>query len=235
MLGVALAASLMAAGPAAAQQSGQLRMTIHTHSNDDPVWTGLQFPTDRLSYAVTPGETFSYSSRTCEGRAPFNDVGLNFTPDYPGVDDDADSAAKVRYRIQGTVIASAGDRGAVQGTITVVLCSGDVATSNVIVADFWAQYIRISNNALQVFGGFQISPTQSTGTFRDMQGGGRLEGRFVCLAHQGNPAAPSCAQLGHFTDFVGHSGDPTLGPGVLQPGLVGSYVDPTVTTGGSSA
>ena len=192
------------------------------------------FPNDRLSWSVAAGEDFSYSSRLCAGNAPFNDLGLNFIPDYPGVDDDADHTARVRHHIEGTVTAAGGDRGAIQGRLTTVLCARSgtgawVPSSHTLVSQFWLQYTRSGDNALLVSGGFQISPTESTGTFRDMRGGGRMEGRFTCLGHQGNPSAPSCAQLGYFTDFVGHAGDPTLGPGLLQPGLVGTYYDPTVT------
>jgi hypothetical protein len=39
-----------------------------------------------------------------------------------------------------------------------------------------------------------------------MQDGGRVEGRFTCLS------APPCAERGFFTDFIGHRGDPSLGP-----------------------
>ncbi|MDQ3978287.1 MAG: hypothetical protein M3314_01870 [Actinomycetota bacterium] len=242
LLGLALAAPLVTAGPASAQLNGEIRMTIHTHSNPDPNWPGLLFPSDRLSYNFVVGEDFSYSSRTCGGPAPFNDLGLNFTPNYPGVDDDADSTAPVRHRVQGTITAVSpnGNEGSIQGKITTVLCAPgpnatQVETEHSIVSYFHARFLRISNNALQVWGSFQISPTESTGTFRDMQGGGRLEGRFTCLGHQGNPSQPSCAQLGYYTDFVGHSGDPTLGPGRLQPGLVGTFYDPTIQTTGSAA
>ncbi len=227
--GVALALSLIGAGPASAQQSGEVRMTMHTHSNPDPNWSGLQFPTDRLSWQVVQGEHFAYSSRTCAGNAPFNDVGLNFIPDYPGIDDDADHTAKVRYGIRGTVTDAFGDRGVMRGRVDAVVCAGTVPSPHTLVFFYTVQYQRISNNALQIWGGFELSPTESTGTFRDIRGGGRMEGRFTCLS------APSCAERGHFTDFVGHSGDPSLGPGLLQPGVVGSYYDPTITTGGAGA
>ncbi len=234
LLGLALAVPLVWAGPAAAQQYGEVRMTMHTHSNEDPDWPGLLFPTDRLSFNFGVGEDFSYSSRTCSGRAPFNDLGLNFIPDYPGVDTDADHTAPVRHRIEGTVIAAGTTSGAIQGRITTVLCVPGLGGTMVesphsIVSYYWVRYERAGNNALLVNGGFVISPTESTGTFRDMQGGGRIEGRFTCLS------APTCAVRGHFTDFVGHAGDPSLGPGVIQPGVVGTYYDPTVTTGGSAA
>jgi hypothetical protein len=229
LLGVALSASLLVAGPASALAFGEIRMTMHTHSDANPNSPNLLFPTDRLSWAVAQGEDFSYSSRTCQGNAPFNDVGLNFIPDYPGIDDDADHTAKVRHRIHGIVTAAFGDRGVISGKTTTVVCAGTVPSPHSIVTNFTVQYIRSGNNALLVNGGFTISPTESTGTFRDMQGGGRIQGRFTCLS------APSCAERGFFTDFVGHSGDPSLGPGLIQPGVVGTYFDPTVTTGGASA
>lgn len=233
----ALVAGLMLAtvAPTSAQTSssgarGQVLMTVHTHSGG-----GLLFPVDRLQFSAPAGETFSYSSRTCEAPAPFNDIGLNFIPDYPGVDDD-DGTAYVRHRFAGTVTSSSGGgaSGSIQGTLTTLLCvpgsspTGYVASGHVLVSHVTAAIQRVSQNDLRVSGGFQISPTQSTGTFRDMIGGGRLEGRFTCLSQ------PSCASRGEYTDFVGSSGDPTLGPGQLQPGLVGSFYDPTVQTGQSA-
>ncbi len=231
MVGLGVALPLVWAGPASAQQYGEVRMTVHTHSNDDPDWPGLLFETDRLSYNFVRGEDFSYSSRTCAGTAPFNDIGLNFIPDYPGVDDDADHTARVRHHVEGTVIAAGPTTGAIQGRITTVLCEGPGGTlesEHSIVSYFWVRYVRAGNDALLVSGAFRISPTESTGTFRDMQGGGRIEGRFTCLG----PA--TCAQLGHFTDFVGHTGDPSLPAGQLQPGVLGRYYDPTVTTGSAA-
>lgn len=226
LLASALAVPLAAAGPAGSQAqrpaSGQVRMTVHAHSAGV-----LQFPSDRLSFNFTQGETFAYSSRICSGNAPFNDIGLNFTPDYPGVDNDADSAARVRHGVQGTVTVAAGDRGVVQGTIKTVLCVPDgnggwVDSPNVLVTHFTAAYTRVSPNDLHLNGGFQFSPTQSTGTFRDIQGGGRLEARFTCLGQT------SCAPGGEFNDFVSSTGDPTLPAGQLQPGMTGAFSDPTV-------
>ena len=224
LVGLGVALPLVWAGPAAAHQYGEIRMTIHTHSHDDPDWPGLLFETDRLSYNFVQGENFSYSSRTCAGRAPFNDIGLNFIPNYPGVDDDADGTAKVRHHVEGTVTAVGPTSGVIQGKITTVLCEGAAETQHSIVSYFWVRYTRAGPDALLVSGAFRISPTESTGTFRDMQGGGRIEGRFTCLG------APVCAQLGYFTDFVGHTGDPSLPAGQLQPGALGTYYDPTVTT-----
>lgn len=217
---------------------GPLRRAPHDHAHPQQrrsVWTGLLFPTDRLSYNFTPGEHFGYSSRTCAGSAPFNEVGLNFIPNYPGVDDDADQTVAVRHGISGNIVTAGPSRGSLRGTVITELCrpgpSGQVGSEHSIVWHFEAQYLRADNNVLQIYGGFQISPTESTGTFRDMTGGGTVQGRFTCLGHQGNPSAPSCQQLGQYTDFVGHSGDPRLGPGRIQPGIFGSWNDPTITTG----
>lgn len=228
LLGFALLVPLASAGPAAGQTTttgarGQVLMTVHTHSAGT-----LLFGIDRLPFTPQTGDTFAYSSRLCSGNAPFNDLGLNFIPDYPGVDDDNGTAA-VRHGISGVVTSAFGTRGSIEGTLRTVLCvpgaspNGQVESGHVIVSHFRASYNRISDDALVISGGFQISPTESTGTFRDMVGGGRIDGRFTCLG------APTCAQLGEYTDFVGHRGDPNLGPGVIEPGIVGSYYDPTIT------
>lgn len=51
-------------------------MTIHSHSDRPET---LLFPdVQRLSYDFEEGDTFAYSTRTCESRARFNDVGLDF-------------------------------------------------------------------------------------------------------------------------------------------------------------
>ena len=226
LLGIVSALSVAASGPAVAQvqrpASGQVQMTVHAHSAGT-----LLFPSDRLSFNFTEGETFAYSSRLCSGNAPFNDVGLNFTPDYPGVDNDADSTARVRHGVQGTVTVAAGNRGVIIGTIRTVLCVQNAngtwtESPNVIVSRFVAQYILLAPNDLHLYGGFQFSPSESTGTFRDLQGGGRFEARLTCLGQT------SCAPGGQFTDFISSTGDPTLPAGQLQPGMTGVYYDPTV-------
>lgn len=230
LLAGALALVLGDAGGAGAQAaaSGRVEMTVHTHSSGT-----LLFPIDRLPYNITPGETFAYSSRLCSGTAPYNDLGLNFIPDYPGVDDDGDGKAAVRHGIRGVVLSGGRDYGRIRGTLTSVLCrpgvspNGQVESPNSIVSHFDATYERTSANDLYIGGGFRFSPTESTGTFRDIQGGGTIDGRFTCLSHLNNPANPSCGQLGEYTDFVGHRGDPRLGPGLLQPGILGSFYDPT--------
>lgn len=229
VLASALAVPLAVAGPASAQTTtparGQVTMTVHTHSGGT-----LLFPSDRLPFNFQVGETFAYSSRLCSGAAPFNDIGLNFIPDYPGVDDDADHTARVRHLSQGTILSRNGNTGVIQGTITTVVCEQNasgtwVPTNDVIVSHYTATYILQAPNDLHLYGAFRFSPTESTGTFRDLQGGGRLEARLTCLG------LSSCAPGGEFTDFVVSTGDPSLPAGQLQPGLVGQYYDPTVTAG----
>lgn len=223
---VGIAVLVVAVGPASAQTSvgasGQVRMTAHTHSAGT-----LLFPTDRLSYNPTTGETFAYSSRLCSGNAPYNDIGLDFIPDYPGVDDDADHTARVRHGVFGTITGAYGTRGTLTMRIVTVLCvpgnspNGFVESGHSIVSYFTGTYTRTTPNILQVYGAFQFSPRESTGTFRDIRGGGQLYGRITCLSS-------SCAAQGEFTDFVATTGETNLPPGVLTPGMLGSYYDPTI-------
>lgn len=211
--------------------NGGFKLSVHTHSADDPVFPGLLFPTDRLSFGFVEGEKFSYSSRTCGGRAPFNDVGLDFRPDYPGVDDD-DGTAPVRHQVEGTITDVKRNKGTVEGTITTVLCvtqdGVQTESGHAIVTEFRARYRRVSDNQVRIAGKYAISPVESTGTFEDLTGRGSIKGIFTCLGHERNPSAPTCEDLGHFTDFVGLRGDTSKPPGEAVPGLKGSYRDPTV-------
>ena len=224
----AAALAMVVASPAQAQRSpqrsasGDVSMTVHTHSNGV-----LMFPTERLPFNFTVGDTFAYSSRICSGNAPFNDIGLNFTPNYPGVDEGPRSAARVRHWAQGTIVQAAGNRGVVHGTITTALCVRDasgawVPSQHVIVSRYVARYELRSPNDLHLNGVFRFSPSESSGTFRDLQGGGRFEARLTCLG------ATSCAPAGEFHDFVSSTGNPSLPAGQLQPGMNGSFYDPTV-------
>lgn len=247
LLALALTMALVGVSPASAQQSekaqgkteaqGGVQITVHTHSNDDPEWTGLLFDTDRLSFDFTEGEDFTYSSRPCDLPAAFNELGLDFSPDYPGVDDDADGTAPVRHRVEGTITSVHGNTGTIEGTITTVMCENEALSperqesENVIVTHFEARFHRVSDNEIRVTGRWEFSPTESTGTFEGLEGRGSIQGVLTCLAHERNPDMPTCAERGHFTDFVGARGDLTKGPGEIGPGLRGSFSDATVTTG----
>lgn len=229
VVALALFAVLIAVEPASAKPpdstqegaSGGIQMTVHTHSSDPGT---LLFPdVERLSFDFAEGDTFAYSSRTCSSTARFNDVGLDFRPDYPGVDDD-DGTAAVRHQITGTVTAAEGETGTIEGTITTVLCQDGQPTDDVLVTNFQADYQLLSDDELQIKGEFLISPEESTGTFADMTGGGSIQGAFTCLGDA------VCAELGEFTDFVAARGDTTKGPGDIVSGLKGSFSDPTVQT-----
>ena len=227
-LTVAVVATLAAAEPAGATPdpadegaSGSIQLTVHTHSSNPST---LLFPdVARLSYDVDEGDTFAYSSRTCDARAPFNEVGLNFLPDYPGVDDD-DGTAAVRHLVEGTVTDVHGPTGRIEGTITTVLCEDGEVTEHVIVSDFEATYRLVSEDQLAIAGTFWISPDDSTGTFAGLRGHGSIRGVFTCLGD------PVCADVGQFTDFVAARGDLTAGPGEIHPGLVGTFSDSSVDT-----
>ena len=234
LLPLALALGLVGAAPAAADNhggraedtSGGIQMTVHTHSSGT-----LLFAADRLSYEATEGEPFSYSSRPCSGSAAFNDLGLDFNPDVAGVDDDGDGTAPVRHHVEGTVTGSTGNTGTVEGTITSVLCETvngiQVESDSAIVSHFEGRFTRVGDNDLMVIGTFTLSPTESTGVFAGIEGQGSLRGWFTCLAHQRDATAPSCEEIGEFTDFTGIRGDRDKGAGELAPGLVGSYTLPT--------
>ena len=215
------------AGPVGAQPAdeglqGGFQMTVHTHSSRPET---LLFPdVERLPFDFEEGDTFAYSSRLCSRNAPFNNLGLDFNPAYPGVDDDADGTASVRHQVAGTVTEVDGDTGTIEGTITTVLCEGGEATDNTIVTNFEATYRLVSDDRLEIRGTFEISPEDSTGTFADLEGQGSIEGSFTCLGD------PVCADLGVFTDFVGARGDLSRGPGEIVPGLIGTFSDPTVET-----
>ncbi len=232
---VALAVAAPAnAAPKDSALSGGVQISVHTHSNDDPNFPGLLFGSDRLAYEFEQGDDFSYSSRTCAGTAPFNEIGLDFRPDYPGIDDDSGVAA-VRHHAEGTItsVNADGDRGTIEGTITSVVCVTDpttgarVESGDALVMDYTAKFRRTSDNEIQLSGRWTFSPTESTGTFEDITGGGSLRAILTCLGHVRNPAMDTCEELGYYTDFVGLRGDTTALAGETTPGLIGHYRDPS--------
>lgn len=247
LLASALMMALVGISPASAQQSdkaqgkaeaqGGVKITVHTHSNNDPEFSGLLFDTERLPFEFSEGDDFTYSSRPCRLPAAFNELGLDFSPDYPGVDDDADGTAPVRHRVEGTITSVRGNTGTIEGTITTVMCENEALhperqeSENVIVTHFEGRFRQTSDNEIRVSGQFQFSPTESTGTFAGLEGRGSIQGVLTCLAHERDATQPSCAERGHFTDFVAARGDLTKGPGEIGPGLRGTFSDATVTTG----
>lgn len=93
-------------------------------------------------------------------------------------------------------------------------------SGDVIVSDYRAKFRRTSDNEVQLTGRFVFSPTESTGTFEGLTGGS-LKAILTCLAHVRNPSEDTCAERGHFTDFVGLRGDTARPAGETTPGLIG--------------
>ena len=193
VLGLTLVVPLVVVtAPAQAQQetatSGAFSLTVHTHSeNPETLLFGEQV--DPLPFPVPEGSTdFAYSSRFCDLTAPFNDVGLNFNPDYAGIDD----PAAVRHLVEGTTVD--GDDGTVTGTITTVLCEGGEETASTITTSYTANFTQASADRAQVSGTFQI--TEGTGAFAGLTGSGRITGHFTCLDPE------TCAEVGVFEDAV---------------------------------
>ncbi len=204
-LAVSLCASLVSVAPVSGQPEsrrearGGFSMTVHTHSTP-----GTLFPTKRLEIPYEEGDTFAYSSIPCNRRAPFNDVALNFNPDYPGLQD----PAPVRHLFEGTVTRTnpSGTRGTIEGTLTTILCENGQETNDTITFAYRGRFVRVSDDELRVTGSYEI--IGGTGRFEDLEGRGSITGSLTCLG----PA--TCADLGYFGDAVfrlrGNYSDPTV-------------------------
>ena len=216
---VAAAASLLVLVPTGAgAQAPEARGTIIL---EGLTLAGTQFgtpsglpttvATDPLSVPVTRGDTFTYSTVTCASPfPPWNNVGLQFDPDYPGLND----PASVRHEFQGTVISASpsGERGVVRGTITSYLCENGVRTDQ-IVSRFTAVIRPTSATSVLLAGGGPVPTTGGleltgqfhivggTGRFEDLSGHGALTAQFTCLRGtlQRN-AVQSCDQLGGYSE-----------------------------------
>ncbi|HET9443531.1 MAG TPA: hypothetical protein VFO65_09420 [Acidimicrobiales bacterium] len=213
---LAVLAGGLPAGAGPDGTSGGIKVTVHTHSSNPAT---LLFPeVERLAFDFAEGDTFAYSSRLCSANAAFNNLGLDFRPDFAGVDDDGDGTASVRHQVTGTVTEVREDgTGVIEGTITTVLCEGGEATASSIVSHYVADYEAVSDDLMVLEGRFHISPTESTGIFAGLEGQGSLRGNLTCLREA------VCADVGSFTDFVGARGDLSRGPGDIRPGLTGTY------------
>ena len=55
-----------------------------------------------------------------------------------------------------------------------------------------------------------------------------LRAILTCLGHVRDASAPTCEDLGHYTDFVGLRGDTAAPVGETTPGLIGHFRDPTI-------
>ncbi len=192
---------------------GGISLTVHTHSQQfggGPGGADLLFGTQPLSFDPSEGESFQYSSVSCDDPARFNDVALNFNPDYPGIED----PAPVRHLVEGTVTETteSGDRGTVEGTITTILCEGDEEGDQIVI-EYEGRFRRAGDSQARFTGQFEI--VGGTGEFADLSGQGSITGEFTCLPGvlERFEDADSCAELGAFSDAVFR--------------LKGSYQDPT--------
>jgi hypothetical protein len=213
LAGLLLLAALAAASPATARRtgvSGSFKLDAHAHSSEfgGPSGEETLFPTTPVPIPISPGD-YSYSSIPCDKPAPFNDVSLSFSPDYPGMAE----PASTRSLIEPTIVkvGRGGDHGRLAGGLTTIVCqSGDE-----MLFSFRGTFRQTSANEVRFHGHFHA--TGGTGAFEDLMGHGSIQGTFTCLpatlAHQG---AQTCAELGVFSDSVFT--------------LRGSYADPTVPT-----
>lgn len=206
--------------------SGGIDVTVHTHTSGlgGPGGAALLAETDPLSFPITE-ESFSYASVPCETSVPFNDVALEFNPDYPGIDD----PASARFLVEGEVtdVHRSGKMATAEGTITMFLCENGQEGDQVEFAYDGRLHVR-SDNLAEFRGTFDI--VGGTGRFEDIDGQGSMHGRLTCLPSVLERAgAESCADYGAFTDavfFRGPRDDPS--PGDITGGLKGHYEDPTV-------
>ncbi len=197
-------ASIATMGPAVAKPpkseagaSGNISLTVHAHSSQ---FTDTLFPTSPLPFPVTEQSSGTYSSIPCSRPAPFNDTALDFTPDYPGIED----PASVRHFVEATLTPTQGNMGTVEGEITTILCLDGEETENQLFIAFEGTY-KQTGGEVRFKGTFEI--TGGTGVFEDITGEGTITGAFTCLG------SASCAQLGVLRDAAFS--------------LQGTYSDPT--------
>lgn len=241
-LGLALGSVLATSAPASAAGSASGSISL-----DAFTLTGTQFGTpsgrptlvptepfkidgDRNGQNITvaEGEFFTTSSIACSSpQARFNNKGLAFNPDFPGLQD----PAPIRSVIEGTVtsVSPSGIRGTVKGTITTFLCENGKETAKIVIA-FESEFRRTGKRMLELMGGpvkttgglelrngtFTI--VRGTGRFDSLTGSGTVTGQFTCLPGTlERKDARSCAELGAFSEAIfqldGTFADPAPGPG----------------------
>lgn len=229
---LALVALLVATAPAGAKPDkagdgarGSISLEGLTLSSEFGTPTGFPtlVPTTPLRTPVTEGANFSYSSIECSsGPAPFNDKGLDFNPDFPGLED----PAPIRSVIEGTVTKTTpNDRGAIEGTITSFLCQEGEETDQIVIS-FKSRFRPASPSEVELRGGTipttgglalkgRFTITEGTGRFEDISGRGSLRMLLTCLPRTlMRNGATSCADLGAFSEAIfqtqGRFEDPTV-------------------------
>ena len=201
---LAVLAALVTSSPATAKPpaddggaSGNIDLTVHAHSSQ---FTDTLFPTSPLPFPVTEESTGTYSSIPCSRPAPFNDTALDFTPDYPGIED----PASVRHFVEATLTPTQGNQGMVEGEITTILCFDGKESKNQLFLTFEGTY-KQTGEQVRFTGTFEI--TGGTGVFEDITGEGTITGTFSCLGTR------DCGDLGLLTDAAfalqGTFSDPT--------------------------
>ncbi len=168
-------------------------------------------PTTGLDIPVTQGSDFSFSSIECSsGPAPFNEVGLEFSPDFPGLED----PAPIRSVVEGTVTdVNPSGGGTIEGSITTFLCENGEETDQ-IVTSFSARFrptpddqVVLMGGTLETTGGLALNGkftiTEATGQFEGLTGEGRLRGQLTCLpVTLVRNEATDCADLGLFSEAL---------------------------------
>jgi hypothetical protein len=208
LVALAFLGSFATVGPAAAAKppssdggaSGNLSLTVHAHSSQ---FTDTLFPTSPVPFPVTEPSSGTYSSIPCSRPAPFNDTALDFTPDFPGVED----PASVRHFVEVALTPTQGNKGTIEGEITTILCVDGEESENQLFITFAGTYKQTAGE-VRFKGTFEI--TGGTGVFEDITGEGAITGTLTCLASRN----ATCAQLGVLSDAVFS--------------LQGSFSDPTV-------
>jgi hypothetical protein len=125
---LALLASLVTVSRVAAKPPSDDGQAAHQPHGAHPQLTVHRRALPDLAAAVpiTDPSTGTYSSIPCNQPAPFNDVALDLTPDFPGVQD----PAPVRHFVGVTVTPTEGNQGTVEGEITSILCVGGEESNN---------------------------------------------------------------------------------------------------------
>ncbi len=189
---LAILASFATVGPAAAKPpssdggaSGNISLTVHAHSSQ---FTDTLFPTSPLPFPVTDQSTGTYSSIPCSRPAPFNDTALDFTPDFPGIED----PASVRHFVEVTLTPTEGNKGTVEGEITTILCLEGQESENRIFFSFEGTF-KQAGDKLRIDGTFEI--TGGTGIFADIIGEGTISGEITCFNVR-------CAERGVYSDLA---------------------------------
>ena len=153
--------------------------------------------TDPLTIPVRAGDTFHYSTISCASAfPPWNNVGLHFNPDYPGIAD----PASVRHEFEGRVTRlNRNTHGTIEGTVRTYLCVNGERQDQ-IVTSYRANFrptsrtsVELESSPVPTKGGLAFSGhfrvIGGTGRFADLTGHGAIKGQFTRLGTRpGDPA-----------------------------------------------